>query len=468
MIVNKRSIYLLRILSDLLFLNAAFLVAAALAQPWQILMERYYMFFLLIGLNILWVITSNATVFYDDFYSRNFSIQFVNILKISFIQVIATITFIFLAKEDLFTRYFMVYFLILLILLISLRVIAFRKGLKYLRRRGKNVRNLLIIGNGDIAQNFKSMVNSNPDFGYNFIGFLSVGNANEKNRELIGNANELEDIIIKESVQEVVIAAVGGSNELLHNIISICNRQALKVHIIPDYFNYISNRFQISTFGDFPIVTVRREPLAEIQWRFIKRAFDFTFSIFVCVAFLSWLFPLIFILSKITTRGSVLFVQNRVGAKNKKFNCFKFRTMKEEKQIPEKSFTPVIVNDPRVTKLGKFLRRSNLDELPQFINILKGDMSVVGPRPHAVPYDSKYGRIVDEIKLRHNVKPGLTGWAQIHGLRGDVQDEEENRKRTRKRFEHDLWYIENWTFMLDIQIILITFWQMVRGKTRAV
>lgn len=124
-------------------------------------------------------------------------------------------------------------------------------------------------------------------------------------------------------------------------------------------------------------------------------------------------------------------------------------------------------NDPRVTMLGKVLRKTNLDELPQFLNVFKGDMSVVGPRPHAISFNNKYSEVVEEIKMRHNVKPGITGWAQIHGLRGDVANEEENNKRTRKRIDFDLWYIENWTFWLDVQIISLTVWRMIKGDPNA-
>jgi len=184
------------------------------------------------------------------------------------------------------------------------------------------------------------------------------------------------------------------------------------------------------------------------------------------VLILSWLVPLAAIITKIFSPGPVFFIQERVGAKNKKFKCYKFRTLTVSDK--KESFTPVFKDDPRITQLGKILRKTNIDELPQFINVLKGDMSVVGPRPHAIPYDDKYGQIVDEIKLRHNVKPGITGWAQINGLRGDVFDEEENIKRTKKRIEFDLWYIENWSFWLDIQIILLTVWKTLRGDTKGI
>lgn len=462
MIVNKKSIFILRLLGDLLLLNFAFLLSAVVAQSWEILLDRNYMFFLLIGLNLLWIVTSNYFNFYDDFHSRNFPVQFVIILKNTSLQILTTVFFIFLAKEDLFTRYFIVYYALLLVFLICFRVILFRKILKYLRHKGKNIRNLLIIGDGEIAENFEQMILKNPDFGYDLKQTLKI----QKDITSESLNEQIENSIISLNTDEVVIAFSDASRKLIEGIVKLCDKHAVKVHIIPDYLNFVSNRFQLTSFGDFPIITARREPLEEVQWRFVKRSFDFIFSLLVSVFLLSWIIPLIFILSRFLSEGSVLFVQKRIGTKNQKFNCYKFRTMLQEKELPEK-FKPVVANDPRITKLGRLLRKSNLDELPQFLNVLKGEMSVVGPRPHAVPYDNIYGKVVDEIRLRHNVKPGITGWAQIHGLRGDVADEKENQRRTRKRIEYDIWYIENWSFTLDIQIILITIWKMLRGKTEA-
>jgi putative colanic acid biosysnthesis UDP-glucose lipid carrier transferase len=154
-----------------------------------------------------------------------------------------------------------------------------------------------------------------------------------------------------------------------------------------------------------------------------------------------------------------------VGRKNKIFKCFKFRTMTVDDKR-ELSFNPTLKNEASITALGRFLRKTNLDELPQFINVLIGNMSVVGPRPHAIQFDKKYSGFVEEIKLRHIVKPGITGWAQIHGLRGDSLDEEENKIKTRERIQHDIWYIENWSFGLDIQIIFLTVFQIVKGKAK--
>ena len=207
MIVNRRSIYILRLLSDLILLNIAFLLAAGLSQSIDILIPRYYMFFLLVGLNFLWILLSNISGFYDDFHSRNFPFQFINILKEAAAQVIASIIFIFLAKEDLFTRNFIIIYTVLLIFFISVRTIVFRKVLKSLRRKGKNIRNLLIIGTGEVAYNFKNMISSNPDFGYQFIGFATTENIDSAN-DVIGSTHQLEKLISEFGIDEVVIVDI--------------------------------------------------------------------------------------------------------------------------------------------------------------------------------------------------------------------------------------------------------------------
>ena len=189
-------------------------------------------------------------------------------------------------------------------------------------------------------------------------------------------------------------------------------------------------------------------------------------SLTVSLLILIWLIPLLALFVKLSSSGPIFFIQERVGLKNKKFRCYKFRSMYQSIIPDNKEFVPTVENDFRVTSIGRFLRSSNLDELPQFLNIIKGDMSIVGPRPHALNFNTEYVQYFDNIKLRHLVKPGLTGWAQVHGLRGDVVDPIENKKKTVKRIEYDIWYIENWNFGLDIQIILLTIWQMLTRNTK--
>ncbi|MEO8398216.1 MAG: undecaprenyl-phosphate glucose phosphotransferase [Ignavibacteriaceae bacterium] len=464
MIANQKSIYYLRLFLDLALLNAAFIISAIFAQSFDILLSRNYMFVLLMGLNFLWYFSANVVEFYEDFSSRLYSFQFTNIIKIVLVQAIGAVFFIFIMKEDLFTRNFIVFYTSMIAVLVSLRIQILRFIIYKIKGREKNNKNMLIIGAGEVGKNFQSMIKNNIALGYNFVGFLD--DENETNKNVIGKINELDNIFSKYSVDEVVIALPIHAVDLLNNIMRICNRRAARVHIIPDYFRFVSKKFKISMIGNLPIISVRDEPLAETHWRFIKRTFDVVFSIFVSILILSWLIPIIFIAIKISSPGPAFFIQDRIGANDKIFRCFKFRTM--HLQNDKNKFEPTIEEDPRVTRFGKFLRKSNFDELPQFINVIKGEMSIVGPRPHPIPFNDLYKEIVEEIKLRSWVKPGITGWAQVHGYRGDVVDFEENRKRTKKRIDYDIWYIENWSFWLDLQIIVLTVWQMIKGETKGI
>jgi putative colanic acid biosynthesis UDP-glucose lipid carrier transferase len=199
--------------------------------------------------------------------------------------------------------------------------------------------------------------------------------------------------------------------------------------------------------------------------RFFKRIIDILFSLSVVILIFSWLFPIIGLLIKMDSKGPIFFLQPRVGLKNKIFKCWKFRTMFIDSDSSR--FKATERQDSRITKIGTFLRKTNLDELPQIINILLGDMSLVGPRPQAVPFYLEYKEFIQDLDLRHQVKPGLTGWAQIKGLRGDSPDENENRLRIWQRFECDVWYIQNWNLKLDIKILFSTFWIVINGDENA-
>ena len=468
MIFNQRSNYYLRLFLDLLLLNIIFVASAILAQSFQILMARNYMFILLAVLNFIWYFTSNVNSFYEDNNLPSFSYQFNNILKNTFVQIITAILFIFIAKEDLFTRNFILIDAFLLIVFISIRIQLLKILIGKLNFRVNKVQNMLIVGSGEVARNFYNSTIRKQQAGYNFAGYLDDIATEPSQTELIGKIDDLEKIIISKVINEVVVALPIHEFARLDQIIKVCNRHAVRVHIIPDYFKFISKKFRISMFENFPIITIRDEPLAEVHWRFIKRSFDILFSLIVIIFFLTWLVPLLAIIIKIFSHGPVFFVQMRIGMRNKIFKFYKFRTLITNEKVESETYSPVMEGDPRITRIGRVLRRTNLDELPQFFNILKGDMSVVGPRPHFIPYNKVYSEIVDEIKLRSRVRPGLTGWAQVHGLRGDSSCPIENEIRTKKRIEYDIWYIENWSIWLDIQIIFLTIWQMIKGKTRAI
>ncbi|MBN2571589.1 MAG: undecaprenyl-phosphate glucose phosphotransferase, partial [Ignavibacteriales bacterium] len=428
-------------------------------------LERNYMFILLLISNIIWISSARIIKQYDNFTRRVFFFQILPIIKLVIIQVLVAILFIFFTKEDLFTRNFILYFSIGLFFTVAIKDKLIKMFIKRQRRKGIGVRNIIIIGTGELADNFANFIKSNPVFGYKVSGFLDdIQDIN--NSLLLGKINDLEQIIKEKEISEVVIALPLSKADLIEDIIKKCDVNALNSYVIPDYFKFLSNKFTISLFGNFPLISIRSNPLDEMQWRFIKRLFDLTISISISILFLWWLIPIIGLLIKINSKGPIFFIQERVGKDGMIFKCTKFRTMTLKASLETNSDMPVTENDSRVTKIGSFLRKTNLDEIPQFINVLKGDMSIVGPRPHAIPFNRNYTQMVEEIRLRHRIKPGITGWAQVRGLRGDVFDFEENRQRTQKRIERDIWYIENWTFWLDIQILFETIWQIFRGKNK--
>ncbi|MBN1638314.1 MAG: undecaprenyl-phosphate glucose phosphotransferase, partial [Ignavibacteriales bacterium] len=400
---------------------------------------------------------------YDNFIRRIFFFQILPIIKLVMIQVLISVLFIFFTKEDLFTRNFILYFAIGLFFSVAIKDKIIKTFIKKQRRKGIGVRNIVVVGTGEVANNFRNFIGANPVFGYKIVGFID-DNSTEQN--LIGSIDDFEIIVKEKDINDVVIALPISKADLIEDIIKKCDVNALNSYVIPDYFKFLSNKFSISLFGDFPLISIRSNPLDEMQWRIVKRTFDLIFSLLISILFLWWLIPLIGIIVKITSKGPMFFIQDRIGKNNKTFRCVKFRTMTYEASKQTNSDRPVTNEDARITKIGSFLRKTNLDEIPQFINVVKGDMSIVGPRPHAIPFDKNYTQMVEEIKLRNRVKPGITGWAQIHGLRGDVLDFEENKIRTQKRIEHDIWYIENWTLWLDIQIIFQTIWQIFSGKNK--
>jgi putative colanic acid biosynthesis UDP-glucose lipid carrier transferase len=465
MIANRKGINLFRILSDLILLNIVF-ATTEYSEIKKIFID-VRLFILLIGSNLLWVFSGKVFGLYDDYRSRNYSYEIINVIKCVIVQFFYIVSVIFLFKINMFNRSFVIIFIAGTLIMIGSKGYFLRRLLSFLRKKGKNIRNIVIIGAGEVGLKFKRFIEVNKVFGYKCVGMLDDNPQPKLQSEYLGKIDDLEEIIKHINIDDVVITLPNYAFEKIENIVKVSNKNALRTRIIPDYFKFLSPKYQLSSFGNFPIISIRNEILAELHWRFLKRSFDIIFSLFAIVFLFILIFPIIYIVQKITSPGPILFMQDRIGRKGKIFRCFKLRSMKCESVKENISFKATEKDDPRITKFGKFLRKTNLDEIPQFINVLLGDMSIVGPRPHAINFEKKYSEYFEEIKLRSMVKPGITGWAQVHGLRGDVPDEEENKKRTRKRIEFDLWYIENWTFWLDIQIILLTVWRMIKGDPNA-
>lgn len=463
MIVNKRSIFLASTFFDFILINISFITALFLSHPSNLSFFNSQSLMLLLSTNFVWLFYTSSSGLYNEFVIRPFPIQFYNILKlITFISIVNALL-LFIIIQPLYTRFFIFIQAFLLLTTVTARTIIFKFALRSLRNRGKSIRNLLIIGANEIGRRFKEVITRNPEYGHRFVGFINQNYAEDS----IGTVSELDRIIKEKKVEDVVIAHYNNSSDILDEIVNTCNKNAVKIHVIPDYFKFLSGRFQMSTVSDLPVITIRDEPLNEVIRRFIKRVFDIFFSLLVLIFILSWFVPIMSLIIRLESNGRAFFIQERIGVRRKPFRCYKFRTLCViENETKSNDLNLVVKSDPRVTRIGKFLRKTNLDELPQFINILKGEMSVVGPRPHPLRFEQEYEKVFEGIMMRYNVRPGLTGWAQINGLRGDVIDKEENKLRILERMKYDLWYIENWSMKLDLQIILLTIWQMIKGETK--
>jgi exopolysaccharide biosynthesis polyprenyl glycosylphosphotransferase len=244
-------------------------------------------------------------------------------------------------------------------------------------------------------------------------------------------------------------------------MMKFCDDKMIRLRITPDFSSFMQRKINVDFFGGIPVITLREEPLQYEFNRFLKRVFDIIFSLLVIILVMSWLLPIIAMLIKLTSKGPVFFAQTRSGIDNKAFTCLKFRSMALNDYSDLKQATK---NDPRVTKIGRFLRKSSLDEMPQFFNVLVGDMSVVGPRPHMIRHTEDYSKIVDGFMVRHLVLPGITGAAQVNGYRGETKSDEDMIVRVK----YDVWYLENWTLLLDIKLIFLTVINLIKGSENAV
>ncbi len=464
--INRTSINITRIFFDIGILIISFIVSAYLSIKDFNFLKSVNAQFLLLSLLVIWYFSSKSTALYDDFRSRNYVQELIVLIRNVFILIMSAIIVLFLLKEDKLSRYFIILFSLSSLILLGSEKFILRRIMNFMRKKGRNIRSLLIIGAGEVGKNFYESIKENPHFGYNVIGFLDDKEKVFLNGKYLGKIDELDNILSRERVDDVIIALPNYATEKLEAVVRTCENHTTRIKIIPDFFKFISSKYSITIFDRFPIISVREDKINEYHYRILKRGFDTAFSFSLFVFLFSWLWPIIALAIKLESKGPVFYKQERWGRDNKKIKTYKFRSMKAEQcsEVDENGkYKQACKNDPRITKVGKFLRGTNLDELPQFWNVLKGEMSIVGPRPHPTPLNLESKDKVHLYMLRHLVKPGITGWAQINGYRGETKD----ISKMQKRIDYDIWYIENWSFFLDLQIIFMTVWNMIKGDPEA-
>lgn len=322
---------------------------------------------------------------------------------------------------------------------------------KYRKVFGRNFRNVVVIGNNKKTDQLIDTFNQRADFGYKFQKKFCV-------RDKDFDLNRCFDFILNNEIDEIYCSIAELSNSQLRQIVSFTDNNLKVLKFIPDNKDIFTKKLVFNYYGYVPVLSFRDIPLDHSLNKFIKRSFDIVLSILVMVCILSWLTPLIFILIQLEQKGPVFFKQRRNGLDYKEFYCFKYRSMKSNNTGHQ-----TVKGDTRVTKVGRFIRKTSIDELPQFINVLKGDMSVVGPRPHMVKHNEDFARKVDKFMVRHFVKPGITGLAQVSGFRGEI----ETNKDIVNRVKYDIFYIENWSLLLDFKIVILTVVNAIRGEEKA-
>lgn len=355
-------------------------------------------------------------------------------------------------------------FFILAIVIFAFMLMAWHTMLiilfKAYRLKGNNFRTAIVVGLKSPIEKLINDVLLVPEHGYKLKGvfgdFEEISN-NNLHSLIKGKEDELLPFLEENQIDEMFIALPGHKSKLINTYMSYADNHMIRVHILPNFSSYLFQRFEINYIQSIPTLKLRKEPLESLSNRMLKRLFDIIFSVFVLVVIGVWLFPIIAIIIKATSKGPILFKQQRSGKDGEIFYCLKFRSMTINKNADTLQATK---NDSRITKIGKFLRKSSLDEFPQFINVLMNHMSVVGPRPHMLKHTDEYQKIVHKFMVRHYAKPGITGWAQIKGFRGETK----KVKDMENRAEADIWYVENWNFFLDIKIIILTIWRVVFKK----
>ncbi|WP_124065197.1 undecaprenyl-phosphate glucose phosphotransferase [Clostridium sp. E02] len=379
--------------------------------------------------------------------------EFSNILKANLLGVLLFTLILFLIKKNPYFKYYstrmVFYFFAINIILETIERNLIRQILHSMRTKGYNQKHILLIGYSRAAEGFIDRVLYSPEWGYQIKGILDntkEWGASYKDIHVIGKLNDLDEILSLNSLDEIAITLSISEYADLERIVASCEKSGVHTKFIPDYNNMIPTRPFIEDLQGLPVVNIRRVPLTDPVNALVKRAVDL-FGAAVALIVFSPVMLLTAVLIKLTAPGPLIYKQERVGLHNKSFSMYKFRSMVVQAPSEErlKWTTP---HDSRVTPVGRFIRKTSIDEMPQFFNVLRGDMSLVGPRPERPLFVGKFKEEIPRYMIKHQVRPGITGWAQVNGFRGDTS--------ITKRIEHDLYYIENWTLGFDFKILFFT------------
>lgn len=447
--------------NDLAVLNFSYFISTVVLKYNNSFFFNRTQTVLLLFLNLLWVVLTSFGNIYAIRRFIKIEKEIKQSLSVLVFHFLITSLIVFYSKQFIFNTPEKISFYAAFTINLVIWKIVSLKILKYLRVKGFNYRKVVIIGGGVVGNQIQSFLKSDHSFGFQYLGLFDNNPAECVNKdEIVGTINDFKILALSQQIDEAFIALPNSAKKEVTDVIRFCDANTIRIKIVPDFMLYIKPKVDLDFYGSIPIIVLHNEPLENLVNRFIKRSFDIVFSLLVVIFILSWLIPLLGILIKIDSKGPVFFKQKRTGADNHEFYIIKLRSMKMNNDSDK---VQARRGDKRVTRLGSFLRRSNLDELPQFLNVLIGNMSVIGPRPHMLEHTTQYSALIKGYMVRHFAKPGLTGWAQVNGFRGETKETEQMEARV----QHDVYYIENWSIYLDNKIVVRTILNMLQGEENA-
>jgi len=411
--------------------------------------------------NLFWVVPSFILRTYADKIILSFRYFTKRTIQVYMLWIIFVLVYLFFTFEFNISRLF-----------IFSTIISFGVGLlvnrflylgirNYYKKSDHIFKKVIILGYNDTAKKLAKYFEEDS-INTQLVGFIEdEANVHELTHyPILNNINNTLQVAKELNINEIFSTITPEQNKDIYNLMFQSEKECIRFKIVPNLSVFITRDVYIEYFGDLPILSLRSEPLDDVGNRIKKRALDIIVSSFVIIFILSWLIPLLGLLILLESKGPIFFAQLRTGKNKTPFYCLKFRSMRFNNDADLKQATR---NDTRVTTIGRFIRKTSLDEFPQFINVFKGEMSLVGPRPHMLKHTSDYSQIVDDYMIRQFLKPGITGWAQINGYRGEITNPEQIKMRVNK----DLWYLENWSLWLDIQILFLTIYHVFKGNKNA-
>jgi putative colanic acid biosynthesis UDP-glucose lipid carrier transferase len=448
---------------DLIILNLIFFFVFRLTKTNEIpgFVSKFRIMVLLLNFSYLFAVyivpinVYKSVIYLDKVIQRS--------LSLIAMHAIIFITCLFFLKIGAYrfpVSFISYFYFVLFGVFVLWRVLA-RVAVKRYRRLGKNYKRVVIVGAGKNGMNLYAEMKNEIEYGFHVYGFFD-DNVLLKDAipNYLGMTHEVEAFVMENPIDEIYCTLPNSKDEKIMRLYNFAEKNMIRFYIIPEFSRYVKRRLTLESIESLPVMAVRREPLQAIHNRVLKRAFDIVFSFLFLTLIFSVLYIILSILIKLSSRGPVIFKQTRTGIYGKDFDCYKFRSMEVNELADEKQAEK---DDPRITWIGQFMRRLNLDEIPQFFNVLRGDMSVVGPRPHMLKHTELYSAIIDKYMVRHLIKPGITGWAQVNGYRGETKNTEQMEGRVR----NDVWYLENWSFILVLKIIMVTILNMFKGEKNA-